>query len=191
MSIILASKSPRRKELLSMLGVKFDICVSNEDESINPELTYEELVKDIALKKVLAVKRSANISDDLIIGADTIVVCNGEIFGKPKDQNDARRMLTALSGNRHEVYSGIAAIYKGNTACDAERTEVFFRTLSNKEIDSYIKTGEPMDKAGAYGIQGLGSVFIRRIEGDFFNVMGLPLCKLTEMIKNEFGVTLY
>lgn len=189
MDIILASKSPRRNELLSMLGIKkFKIIPSECDEEIS-NLPPEETVAKIAVAKACDVRAQCK-SDDLIIAADTLVYFNGEALGKPNNESDAKAMLHRLSGNRHTVYTGVAILKGNRIESAAEITHVYFRALTEREIDSYIKTGEPMDKAGAYGAQGRGALLVERIEGDFFNVMGLPLCRLYKMLL-DFGVDLF
>lgn len=188
MRILLASASPRRRELLEMLGVKgLVILPANTDETVTG-LPPEETVQAIALEKAKAVAGSAAASD-VIIAADTLVYLDGGALGKPRDAADAAAMLRRLSGNRHTVYTGVALIQGGRELTFFERTDVFFRALSEEEIAAYIRTGEPMDKAGAYGAQGRGAAFIERIEGDFFNVVGLPLCRLALTLR-ELGVDL-
>src|SRR5690554_5852914 len=186
--LILASASPRRRELLRMLGLDFEILVSNAEESKGelPDSPGEQVIE-------LAARKAGEIAglhpDALVIAADTIVVAEKQILDKPGDEEDARRMLSFLSGRWHEVYTGVALVKAAEKKrlVDYERTRVKFRPLSREEIDRYIRSGEPMDKAGAYGIQGLGAVLVERIEGCFFNVVGLPLAKLTLMLK-EFGL---
>jgi len=186
--LILASASPRRRELLRMLGLDFEILVSNAEESKGelPDSPGEQVME-------LAARKAGEIAglhpDALVIAADTIVVAEKQILGKPGDEEDARRMLSFLSGRWHEVYTGVALVKAAEKKrlVDYERTRVKFRPLSREEIDRYIRSGEPMDKAGAYGIQGLGAVLVERIEGCYFNVVGLPLTKLTLMLK-EFDV---
>lgn len=188
MAIVLASASPRRRELLEMLGVKnLKIIPADTDETIQ-DRTPEDAVKTIALGKAQAVAALASASDT-VIAADTLVYLGEKALGKPKDTADALGMLRALSGTRHTVYTGVALLQNGRTLTFAEKTDVFFRTLSDTEITAYIQTGEPMDKAGAYGIQGRGAVFIERIDGDYFNVMGLPLCRLVVMLR-QLGIEL-
>ena len=187
MKIVLASGSPRRFELLNMMGFS-DIrtIVSSAEEEIDKSLSPEDVVSSIALKKAKTVSLFCE-KDDIIIAADTLVYLDGSPMEKPIDEKDAAKMLRKLSGRQHTVFTGVALL-RGNTIkTAAEETKVFFREISDDEISAYIKTGEPMDKAGAYGAQGKGAVFIERIEGDFFNVMGLPICRLTLMLK-EFGV---
>ncbi|MBR5382073.1 MAG: septum formation protein Maf [Oscillospiraceae bacterium] len=190
MGIVLASASPRRKQLLEMLGLR-DLVVMpapNGEEAPPEGASPAETVEYIALGKARAVA-ALRPKEDTVIAADTLVYLNGEPLGKPKDPADAYRMLRLLSGNRHTVYTGLAVISGGKTVTRAEATDVFFRELSDREIARYVATGEPMDKAGAYGAQGRAAVFIRGIDGDFFNVMGLPLCALSEIL-DGFGVDL-
>lgn len=185
MAVVLASSSPRRRELLKMMGIDdFAVMPAEVDEAV-PNLPPDEAVIHIAQLKARKVAETYP-ADDLIIAADTLVYLNGEALGKPETDSDARTMLRRLSGVRHTVYTGVALVKDGRETAFAERTEVYFRELLEAEIDAYIKTGEPMDKAGAYGAQGRGAVFIKRIEGDFFNVMGLPICRLVETLRH-FG----
>lgn len=188
--IILASASPRRKALLEMLGVRdLTVIPAKGEESIDPALTPEELVKALSRQKAAEVAAVCGGEDAAVIGADTVVVLDGAVLGKPKDGADAKRMLSALSGRGHAVWTGITAIRGNRSISRAERTEVFFRPLSEREIDAYIATGAPLDKAGAYGAQDLASLFVERIDGDFFNVVGLPLCALGKLLR-ELGVDL-
>lgn len=189
MSIVLASGSPRRKELLQMLGVSdMIICPAVGEENADDKLSPEETV--CALSRAKAEEVGAKFSpDDVIIAADTIVWCDGKIFGKPHSERQAEDMLAALSGKTHEVYTGVTVIKGEKTISEAECTRVRFRPLDKAEIAAYIASGEPMDKAGAYGIQGKASLFAEGIEGDYFNVMGLPLCRLGQMLKT-IGVRL-
>jgi septum formation protein len=183
MGIILASSSPRRRELLEMLGIEgFAVIPADIDEGI-PELPPDEAVIFIALHKARKVAESG-FKGDLVIAADTLVYLDGQALGKPETESEAKTMLRRLSGASHEVYTGVAICADGRETAFAERTDVFFRELRDDEIEAYIKTGEPMDKAGAYGAQGKGAVFIRRIEGDFFNVMGLPVCRLVAELRS-------
>ncbi|MGI6453211.1 MAG: Maf family protein [Syntrophomonadaceae bacterium] len=184
-NIILASQSPRRRILLSNLGVKFS-CISIEANEVfyNKEDPVTA-VQRIALQKAdLAADR---LQSGIIITADTIVVLHGEIMGKPADDDDAFRMLSMLSGNRHRVITGLCVKDLDNQSQEvvAETTWVYFRQLSEEEIVRYIATGEPQDKAGAYGIQGYGAVLIEKIEGCYFNVVGLPLSRLYQMLKKQ------
>ena len=189
MSVILASGSPRRRELLEMLCVPgLEIVPSHGAECPTEGATPEETVKALARAKAAEVAEH-RAAEDVIIGADTLVVLDGEMLGKPRSEDMAREMLRALSGRSHEVWTGVCLIRPGEELAEAERTVVSFRALEDREIDAYIATGEPMDKAGAYGAQGLGALFVEGIEGDFFNVMGLPLCRLGLMLK-KMGVEL-
>lgn len=185
--IILASGSPRRRELLEMLGAEFEVCPAQGDEIVPPGLSPEETVKALALAK--AEEIFGKRPDGLILAADTVVELDGEILGKPRDEADARRMLSAMSGRSHRVFTGIAAISGTERIVESEETEVTFRPLGEREIFSYVAGGEPMDKAGAYGVQGLASLFVERINGDFFNVMGLPLCRVGRIL-SRMGVDL-
>lgn len=182
MAIILASKSPRRRELLKLLGVDFTIHTADIDETMDPDLPPEREVARVSAEKAKAVAASCG-ADDIIIAADTIVVVDGQILGKPKSEADAVRMLNLLSGRRHEVMTGLTVLHGGSIQSRVVRTGIEFRTLSDREIDAYVATGEPMDKAGAYGIQGRASIFVRHLDGDYFCVMGLPLCPLAEMLR--------
>lgn len=185
MKIILASGSPRRRELMEMLCAEdLEIIPAKGEEKAHPELPPDELVMELSRCKAAEVAAVQSADDDaVVIGADTVVVLDGAVLGKPKDADDARRMLRALSGRSHTVFTGVTVIRGARTLRCAERTEVYFRPLSDGEIDRYIATGEPMDKAGAYGAQGYASLFVERLEGDFFNVMGLPLCALGKLLK--------
>lgn len=185
MSIILASGSPRRKELLEMLGVKDMKIIPAKGEEIPPENAGpEELVKALASQKGHEVAAQCS-ADDVIIAADTIVWHRGQVYGKPRTRQQAVEMLRTLSGERHQVFTGISVIRGGTEELECEMSRVCFRELSDAEIEAYVNTGEPMDKAGAYGAQGKAALFVKGIEGDFFNVMGLPLCTLGEMLKKQ------
>ena len=186
MQLILASASPRRKALLSLFGIPFTVRAADIDETMDPEKPPFDEVARVSRSKALAVSRG---KEDIVIAADTIVYLDGVILGKPKDTADAARMLAALSGREHTVYTGVAVLRGGETRQAAEHTAVRFRTLTPEEIARYIATGEPMDKAGAYGIQGRGALFVAHLDGDYFNVMGLPLCRLGQLL-NELGVEL-
>ncbi len=185
--IILASKSPRRKELLEGLIPEFEVRPDNSPEVVEEGLAPEETVKRLALQKA---ENTAKISEDnaLIIAADTIVFIDGKILGKPKDEADAAAMLRTLSGREHHVCTGYAVIDNKTkrTFCSFERTAVHFRPLTTGEIERYIATNEPMDKAGAYGVQGKGAIFVDYIKGDYFNVVGLPVSALSMVLKNQF-----
>ena len=189
MDIILASASPRRRELLEMLGVKNLKIIPAVGEEIAPEgATAEETVRTLSRAKALEVARRVS-AESVTIGADTIVELDGEILGKPHGEGEAFDMLRRLSGRGHNVYTGVTVVCEGQCQTGTEKTSVHFRALTDEEIRAYIATGEPMDKAGAYGAQGVGSLFVERIEGDFFNVMGLPLCRLGQML-GRLGVKL-
>ncbi|EKE04092.1 MAG: hypothetical protein ACD_20C00107G0002 [uncultured bacterium] len=189
--IILASASPRRKELLSNLGLKFEIIPSKVEEIIEGKTFSCELIEQLALDKVMDVKEKVDYPA-VIIGSDTVVVVNHKILGKPKDKQDAFNMLRMLSGTTHEVISAIAITdtETGKTLTNSVTSNVTFKELSDSEINSYIATGEPMDKAGAYAIQGLASIFIKEISGCYTNIVGISTYKLVEMLK-EFGIKVF
>ena len=180
MEVILASQSPRRKELMGLFHIPFTIRVSDADETMPPELSPAEAVALVSRRKAEAVPRQA---DDLVIAADTIVVLGKEILGKPKDPDDARRMLRLLSGRDHQVMTGMTLLRGEQALVCTEITDIHFRPLSDREIDAYIRTGEPMDKAGSYGIQGGAALFAERLVGDYYNVMGLPVCRLGQLLR--------
>lgn len=221
--LILASSSPRRSELLKQLGLTFRTSVCTVDETPPPGLSPFELVELLAVRKAMAVARM--LKDGIVIGADTVVVWQGKVLGKPTGREDAMEMLRHLQGTAHEVYTGVALVDAGSrkVLIEHEKTRVFFRSLDEEEIRRYVATGEPLDKAGgyastmytlngslesllgsskesvsspkgtgkagAYAIQGIGALFVEKIEGDYSNVVGLPLCKLGKMLK-EFGITI-
>lgn len=188
---VLASKSPRRKELLKNIGINAEIMPANIDEDLMAGLPPEKMVTELSMLKATDVARSFG-KDTYVIGADTVVCVDGEIFGKPEDDKEAKAMLEKLSGRSHDVYTGYCVVncQSGVSVAKFERTTVYFRNLSDEEIDSYIKTREPMDKAGAYGIQERGSKFVEKIEGDYFNVVGLPVCALVKLMKEEFDINI-
>ncbi|MEQ2441920.1 nucleoside triphosphate pyrophosphatase [Pseudoflavonifractor intestinihominis] len=187
MKIILASQSPRRKELLERMGIRdFETISPNVDESAFHGLPPEELVRRLSAEKAAAVAGKAG-EDAIVIAADTVVALEGSVLGKPADELDAFKMLSALSGVRHQVHTGVTVCRGGEKQTAHEVTDVTFRELSEREIEDYIATGEPMDKAGAYGIQGYGALLIQGISGDYYNVMGLPVCRLSGMLA-RFGV---
>lgn len=181
MAIILASKSPRRQQLLRQLGVAFTVQVPDIDETMDPGCAPADEVARVSAKKAAAV---CCAPDDVVIAADTIVVVDGCILGKPKNEADAARMLRLLSGRAHTVMTGLSVARGGVCQTRVVQTTVWFRTLSQTEIMRYIATGDPMDKAGAYGVQGLAGMFVERLEGDFFSVMGLPICTLSQMLRD-------
>jgi septum formation protein len=174
--IVLASASPRRQELLRQIGVPFTVDPSGAEETFQPEWAAVEVAQRLAELKAFDVA-GRHPEADVVIGADTVVVLDGKPLGKPQDPEEARRMLAGLSGKTHDVYTGFALIApkQGQSVVGAERSKVRFRTLDEAEIANYVATGEPMDKAGAYAIQGLASLFVEAIEGDYFNIVGLPL----------------
>ena len=183
MEIILASQSPRRKELLERMGIRsFTVMDSGVDEHEEELLPPEELVCRLSERKAEAVAQRAP-AGAVVIAADTVVSLDGAILGKPADKLEAFRMLSTLSGVRHQVYTGVTVMRDGEKQIEHETTDVTFRELSEEEIERYLATGEPMDKAGAYGIQGYGALLVERIEGDYYNVMGLPVCRLGQMLR--------
>lgn len=187
--IVLASSSPRRSELLKQIGVAFRVVPADIEENIDPCLDVGQLAESLSYKKAshTAVQLTGSF---LVIGADTIVVKDG-VLGKPESEEHARKMLKALQGGWHEVITGVSVIDTGNTKSltGYETTRVKMRELTDAMVDSYIRTGEPMDKAGAYGIQGMGAILVEKIEGCYFNVVGLPLTRLSKMFEH-FGVCL-
>lgn len=190
MRVILASASPRRRELLEMLRTpQLEIVPARGEELPHPGLPPAELVRELSRAKAEEVAHRCAGPGDLVIGADTVVALDGAVLGKPRDPEDACRMLRALSGRAHRVYTGVTVIRDGRSLSCAEETAVHFRALDEDEIRRYVATGEPLDKAGAYGAQGLASLFVERLEGDFFNVMGLPLCALGKQLR-ELGLSL-
>ena len=185
--IVLASGSPRRQELLGRMGIRDFVVSVPQVEEVCPEgLTPEETVCHISRQKSAAVQAEP---DDIVITADTMVFLDGKRLGKPKDKADALRMLSALQGRHHTVCTGVTVRQGEKVLTRAQSTQVWFRTASTEELKNYIRSGEPMDKAGAYGVQGLGALLVERIDGDFFNVMGLPVLLLSRMLA-QFGVTL-
>lgn len=186
MELILASQSPRRRELLGLIAAEFSVCPADIDETMNEALSMRARVADLSARKACAV--AGEHPGAAVVGSDTVVVLDGVPLGKPLDAADAKRMLSALAGRTHEVVTGVAlALPDGAVLRDATVTKVRFAPLSDAEIDWYIASGEPMDKAGAYGIQGLGARFIEGIEGDYYSVMGLPVRRLYEMLR-ESGI---
>ena len=182
MDIILASGSPRRRELLERMGLRdFRVVTPDIDERSDRPLPPHRLVETISAEKARAVAAQLG-GDPLIIAADTVVALDGRVLGKPADGPDAFAMLSALSGRRHQVYTGLTVVCGAQRLTEHEVTAVTFRSLSSAEICAYIATGEPMDKAGAYGIQGRGALFVEGIEGDYYNVMGLPVCRLGRIL---------
>ena len=178
--IILASASPRRKEILELADLKFDVMPSDVQE-ITTKTAPNEVVMELASIKAKDIYKKSE-KQSMIVGADTVVAYQGQILGKPTDEADAKRMLTMLSGQTHEVYTGVCIIEDGKTKTFYEETKVTFYEISDEQIDHYIKTGEPMDKAGSYGIQGKAAVFIKGIEGDYYNVVGFPIARFLQEI---------
>jgi septum formation protein len=188
--IILASASPRRKELLEKLGLKFEVDASNCEEEIDPVLGPDELVRRISITKAKAVAQRHQ--DAVIIAADTIGVIGKKLLGKPHTADEAGKMLAKISGKSHEVITGFTILdtVTNKIMTGTVSTKVYIKKLTQQEIAAYVQTGEPLDKAGAYGIQGRGAVIVEKIEGDYYNVMGLPLSALTEALI-EFGISVW
>lgn len=184
--VILASQSPRRRDLLALARIHAECRPADLDESVLEGESPESYVERLARAKAAAVAVGGD-GDALVIAADTTVVVDGEIFGKPEDEADARRMVRALAGRSHVVLTAVAVRRGGRTVSAVERVEVTFRELDDREIAAYVATGEPMDKAGSYGIQGYGATLVTRVEGDYFAVMGLPLARLV-LLMRELGV---
>ena len=187
MNLILASQSPRRRELLGLTGLDFIIRAADIDETMDETKPPEEEVARVSRLKALAVAREP---DDVVIAADTIVVCEGKVLGKPRDEADAFRMLSLLSGRNHQVMTGMTVLQGDEIVTHTEVTRLHFRDLLPGEIRAYIASGEPMDKAGAYGIQGGAALFCTRMEGDYYNVMGLPVCALSVILRT-FGLPIW
>ncbi|MFF0827347.1 Maf family protein [Brevibacillus sp. NPDC003359] len=185
--LILASSSPRRRELLQTLGLSFTIITSDVDETTAEHLSAKEVVEELSLRKAKEV--ASRLTEGVVLGSDTVVVLDGQILGKPVDEMDAYRMLSMLQGQEHTVYSGVALIdvETGRTEVSHSLTHVRIRALTEQEIKSYIATGEPMDKAGSYAIQGIGATIVEGITGDYFTVVGLPL-GLTSTLLTRFGM---
>jgi len=189
MNIILASQSPRRREILENLGVKFVCEPSDVDETVQDDLSPDKAVMEISKRKAVFCleKHTDNV---FVISADTVVVIDGKIIGKPTDEKDAFNILKNLSGRTHEVYTGYTLCTNQKTFCDVCCTKVTFKNLSDEEILRYISTREPLDKAGAYGIQGKGAVFVREIQGDYLNVVGLPASRIFDNAQKHFNIYL-
>lgn len=179
MSIILASASPRRRELLGLFGFPFTVKAADIDEKMDPEkLPFDEVAR-VSAAKANAIAHS---EDDIVIAADTIVVCENRVLGKPHNREEAIAMLELLSGRAHQVMTGCTVLKGSRQETFTEVTDLTFRQLSREEIEAYVDSGEPMDKAGAYGIQGGAALFCPGIHGDYYNVMGLPVCRLREAL---------
>lgn len=187
MKIILASQSPRRRELLERMGLtQFEIRPARGEECADPGLSPARLVEELSIQKAGEIAAGAD-PEDVIIAADTVVAADGQVLGKPHSRREAQEMLAFLSGRTHTVYTGVTVRQGDMVRTGHEATDVVFRELTPAEIRAYVDTGEPMDKAGAYGIQGRGCVLVEGIRGDYYNVMGLPVCRLGLMLR-EFGV---
>jgi septum formation protein len=186
--IMLASSSPRRKEILRKTGLKFSVDAGDYEEDMDLTLKPRQLARFLSSEKAKAV--AAKYANALVIAADTFIVFQGSLLGKPHTRDEARRMLALLNGKQHSVITGFTVIdtRTGKKLSRSVETKVFFKKMTTQEIESYVKTGEPLDKAGAYAIQGMGAMIVRKIEGDYFNVMGLPLSSLTEALR-KFGVS--
>lgn len=188
LKVVLASASPRRKELLSLIFNEYDIRPADCDEALPEGIKAQEAVEYLSLIKN---KATVEICDEnsLVISADTVVAVEGEILGKPQDKEDARRMISLLSGREHQVFTGVTLSLKGNFKTFSEKTDVIFYKLTDKEIEDYISTDEPYDKAGAYGIQGKAGLLVKAVNGDYYNVVGLPVARLKreimEFIENQ------
>lgn len=180
MRLILASQSPRRKELLGLFHIPFTVRVADIDETMPPDKSASDAVAEVSLRKAEAIERAVG---DVVIAADTIVVCQGRILGKPHSEAEAVQMLQLLSGRDHQVMTGVTVLADNRRQTFTEVTDIHFRELSLKEIENYVATGEPMDKAGAYGIQGGAALFAEKMVGDYYNVMGLPVCRLWKALR--------
>ncbi|SCW46245.1 septum formation protein [Paenibacillus tianmuensis] len=184
-TLVLASSSPRRQELIQMLKLPFEIITNDVDETISTDLPPDRIVEELSLRKAKASTARVTDSQSIVIGSDTIVVYSQQVLGKPKDQEDAFRMLKLIEGKTHQVYTGITCIDVGESRIitRSKVTDVRMKALSDEQIRAYIATGEPMDKAGAYAIQGIGSTIIESINGDHFNVVGMSLSLLSELLE--------
>ena len=180
MSLILASASPRRQELLKLFGIPFTVRVADIDETMDASASAYDEVARLSREKALAIPRE---DGDIVIAADTIVVCQGKVMGKPRTEAEAVSMLSLLSGRDHQVMTGCTVLMGERAETFTEVTDLHFRELTEKEIRRYVASGEPMDKAGAYGIQGGAALFCERMDGDYYNVMGLPVCRLGQVLK--------
>ena len=188
MKIVLASKSPRRKEILEGLGLKFDIIVADADERSDEVDPCARVAKLATVKGRAVLSAVGDATETLIIASDTLVYAENEFLGKPRDKSDARRMIKMLSGKAHSVVSGLYVYFNGKEVASADETKVLFDEMTEGEIENYISTEEPYDKAGGYAVQGLASLYIKGIEGDYFNVVGLPVHLLYKTLKQDFGI---
>lgn len=180
MQLILASQSPRRQELLKLFGIPFRVLVADIDETMDRDKAPFDEVARVSRCKALAVQRQ---EEDVVIAADTIVVCQGKVLGKPHSEEEAKQMLRLLSGRDHQVMTGVTVLRGESAVVFTEVTDLHFRPLSEREIDRYVRSGEPMDKAGGYGIQGGAALFCEKMNGDYYNVMGLPVCRLGQVLR--------
>jgi septum formation protein len=181
--VVLASQSPRRRELLALVGITHEVRPADVDESVLPgELPVPHCER---LARLKADTLAPLHRDDVVVGSDTIVVVDGDILGKPRDRAHAAEMLTRLSGRTHTVFTAVAVAHRGSTRSGVEEVDVTFRTLDDDTIAAYIATGEPMDKAGAYGIQGYGAAIVERVDGDYFAVMGLPIGRMLTLMRDS------
>ncbi|HNY64878.1 MAG TPA: Maf family protein [Deltaproteobacteria bacterium] len=188
MQILLASGSPRRRELISWMGIDFEVLVPEIDETLKGDESPEEYCSRLSREKALAIQKDR--PQALVIAADTVVVAHGTILGKPAEEEEARKHLRQLQGAMHEVYTSYTIAREGLSTTRVIRTRVYFRDMTEDEIAWYVSTGEPMDKAGSYALQGIGAIFVDRIEGSYTNVIGLPLSHLYHDLK-EYGITLH
>lgn len=179
MELILASQSPRRRELIQLLNMPFRVQVADIDETMDETKPVYDEVARVSLMKA----RAIGATEEIVVAADTVVVCDGQALGKPKDEQDAFRMLRMLSGRCHQVMTGLSVVKGGKELSVTEVTDVYFRQLTDAEIWDYIASKDPMDKAGSYGIQNGGALFVEKINGDYFNVVGLPVCRLGQLLK--------
>jgi len=188
--LVLASASPRRQELMEMLGFNFTIVPSKINEDEYKDLNPIDMVKELA--RVKAEEVAALVEDTVVIGSDTIVILGDKVLGKPSDQSEAGDILRKLQNRRHSVYTGFAVCdtFSGQVVVDYDKTDVFMGSITDADILDYVKTGEPMDKAGAYGIQGVGGIFVEKINGSYFTVMGLPIHKLVKILK-DFDISIF
>ena len=184
MQMILASQSPRRKQLLALFGIPFTVRVADIDETMDPMKPPFDEVARVSRCKALAIPRGP---EELVIAADTIVVCQGRVLGKPRSEEEAVQMLQLLSGRDHQVMTGVTVLLGDREAVFTEVTNLHFRPLSDRESRRYVATGEPMDKAGSYGIQGGAALFCQQMHGDYYNVMGLPVCRLGQVLRQLVG----
>ena len=180
MDLILASQSPRRKELLGLFGIPFTVRVADIDETMDPNAAPADEVARVSRLKAQAIPRG---DADVVVAADTIVVCQGKVLGKPRDEADAKAMLRLLSGRDHQVMTGMTVLRGEKSVTCTEITDLHFRDLTEQEIHRYVASGDPMDKAGSYGIQSGAALFCQRLNGDYYNVVGLPVCRLAQILK--------